>query len=461
MPATQRGIGMNTNTNQSEPDSNDAPEDRFVDALLTHKFTETTQSMDARINRVLRAVETQNNRNYSIRKWQWWALPLAALLAMSLLVMPTTSSASAFVRSAAKVANKNVDRQYQVILMPKVRRDGKQSPPVLATLDVRDSQHMRIEIHYQDGRTEIRGRDGETSWEQRPDGSAIIADHDLPWPRWVETPDGSLLVDSMAAMLEDLDDSYDIVKVDDSEACGQTGLLQIRASFQKSEITPANSTKENVRRNPAERIEMCIDPKTNEVIRLEMFFPANDGPRPDGPRPDGPRPDGERGPRPDGERGPKPDGERGPKPDGERGPKSDGERGPKPDGERGPRPDGERGPRPDGERGPRPDGERGPRPDGERGSRPEGERGPRPDGDRGPRPDGERGPRPDGDRGPRPDGDRGPRPDGKRAIGERSPPRSGPLGPPQSISFERTETKSFPSNWFNAPANAVEANPPQ
>ena len=427
MPATQRGIGMNTNTNQSEPDSNDAPEDRFVDALLTHKFTETTQSMDARINRVLRAVETQNNRNYSIRKWQWWALPLAALLAMSLLVMPTTSSASAFVRSAAKVANKNVDRQYQVILMPKVRRDGKQSPPVLATLDVRDSQHMRIEIHYQDGRTEIRGRDGETSWEQRPDGSAIIADHDLPWPRWVETPDGSLLVDSMAAMLEDLDDSYDIVKVDDSEACGQTGLLQIRASFQKSEITPANSTKENVRRNPAERIEMCIDPKTNEVMRLEMFFPANDGPKPDG----------ERGPRPDGERGPKPDGERGPKPDGERGPKPDGERGPRPDGDRGPKSDGERGPKSDGERGPRPDG------------------------DRGPRPDGGRGPRPDGDRGPRPDGDRGPRPDGKRAIGERSPPRSGPLGPPQSISFERTETKSFPSNWFNAPANAVEANPPQ
>ncbi|GDY05626.1 hypothetical protein LBMAG51_04130 [Phycisphaerae bacterium] len=374
---------MSINPNQSESNSNDAPEDRFVDALLTHKFTETTESMDARINRVLRAVESQNNRNYSIRKWQWWALPIAALLAISLLVMPTTSSASAVVRSAAKVANKNVDRQYQVILMPKVRRDGEQPPPILATLDVRDSQHMRIEIHYQGGRTEIRGRDGETSWEQRPDGSAVIADHDLPWPRWVETPDGSLLVDSMAAMLEDLDDSYDIVKVDDAEACGQTGLLQIRASFPMSEPALANTPNEKVRRNPAERIEMCIDPKTNEVIRLEMFFPANDGPRPDGQR-------------------------------------TGGERGPPPDGHRGPPPNGERGPRPDG---PRPDG-----------------------------------PRPDG---PRPDGERGPRPDGPRAGGERSPPRGGPLGPPQSISFERTETKSFPSNWFNAPANAVEANPPQ
>ena len=329
---------MNTNPNQSESNSNDAPEDRFVDALLTHKFTETTESMDARINRVLRAVESQNNRNYSIQNWQWWALPIAALLAISLLVMPTTSSASAVVRSAAKVASKNVDRQYQVVLMPKVRRDGEQPPPILATLDVRDSQHMRITIHYQGGRTEIRGRDGETSWEQRPDGSAVIADHDLPWPRWVETPDGSLLVDSMAAMLEDLDDSYDIVRVDDAEACGQTGLLQIRANFQNSELALANTPNEKVRRNPAERIEMCIDPKTNEVIRLEMFFPPNDGPRPDGqrgprtdgPRTDGPRPGGERGPPPDGHRGPPPDGERGPRPDGPRpdGPRAGGERGP-------------------------------------------------------------------------------------------------------------------------------------
>ncbi len=349
MPTTQRSLGMmSTNPNQSDSNSNDAPEDRFVDALLTHKFTETTESMDARINRVLRAVESQNNRNYSIRKWQWWALPLAALLAISLLIMPTTSSASAVVRSAAKVASKSVDRQYEVVLMPKARRDGEQPPPILATLDVRDSQHMRITIHYQGGRTEIRGRDGETSWEQRPDGSAVIADHDLPWPRWVETPDGSLLVDSMAAMLEDLDDSYDIVKVDDAEACGQTGLLQIRASFPTSEPALANTPNEKVRRNPAERIEMCIDPKTNEVIRLEMFFPPNDGPRPDGergPRTDGTRPDG---PRPDG---PRLGGERGPPPDGERGPPPDGERGPRPDG---PRPD---GPRPDG---PRAGGERGP-----------------------------------------------------------------------------------------------------
>ena len=294
--------------------------------------------MDARINRVLRAVESQNNRNYSIRKWQWWALPIAALLAISLLVMPTTSSASAVVRSAAKVASKSVDRQYQVVLMPKVRRDGQQPPPILATLDVRDSQHMRIEIHYQGGRTEIRGRDGETSWEQRPDGSAVIADHDLPWPRWVETPDGSLLVDSMAAMLEDLDDSYDIVKVDDAEACGQTGLLQIRASFPTSQPALANSPNEKARRNPAERIEMCIDPKTNEVIRLEMFFPSNDGPPPDGqrgPRTDGPRPGGERGPPPDGERGPRPDG---PRMGVERGPRHDG---PRPDGQRA---GGERGP---------------------------------------------------------------------------------------------------------------------
>ncbi len=360
----------NIDPNLSQPESNDPnelPQDRFVDALLAHKFSETRESMDARIDRVLRSIHAKPSRAHSIRSWHWWAIPLAALIAISILFMPTSSSASAVVQSAARVARKSVDRQYQVILIPKGRRVSDQPPPIFATLDVRDSQHMRIEIHFQGGRTEIHGRDGDTSWQQRPDGSAIISDRNIPWPRWVETPDGSLLVDSMAEMLKDLDDSYDIAKVDDAQACGRSGLLQIRASRQEIESVVASQSDEKLHRNPAERIEMCIDPATNEVIRLEMFFPVQSGPGPSDQHGPPPPPMGERG-------SPPPMGERGSPP-----------------------------------------------PMGERGSRP--------------------------------------------PMGERGSPRGGgphgPLGPPQSISFERTETTSFPSDWFKAPAHAVEADPTQ
>ena len=276
----------------------DPSKDRFVEALLTHRFAETAESMDARINRVHRAVHAQSTLSKSnrMRTWQWWALPIAALLAVSLLVMPTASSASAIVRSATKVASNSADRQYQVILNPKPRRAGDEPPPILATLDVRDAEHMRIEIHYPDGRIATRGRDGAISWEIRPDGSSFTSDRTTPWPRWIETPDGSLLVDSMASMLEELDDSFEVEKVTDAESCASTELLQIRATRRTNREIESTADAEPSRRNPAERIEMCIDSKSSEVIRLEMFFPAGDPPIRD--RSHESPPNGERGPPP-------------------------------------------------------------------------------------------------------------------------------------------------------------------
>lgn len=313
--------------------------DRFVDSLLTHKFSESTQSMDVRIERAMRAIRTKPRRK---RVWQLWAVPLAALLALSLLILPTTSSASAVVRSAAQVAGKQVDRQYLVILTPKARREGHQPPLILATLDVRDSQHLRFAITFPDGRTEIRGRDGDVSWEQRPDGSATISDGKTPWPRWVETPDGSLLIDSMSEMLRDLDESYHIAQVTELESCNSVDLVQIRA--RRNDLAVAS---DDARRNLAERIEMCIDRKTNEVMRLEMFFPTGGGAGPDG----------------------------------QRGPPADGAR-----------------------RGVGPDGQR----------------------------------------------------DGRRPREQR-----GPMGPPQSISLQRTDTTAFAADWFKAPANAKLVTTPQ
>lgn len=275
---------------QSESDTTSV--DRFVDALLTHKYADTELAMERRISSALRSVRGERSRRNA---WQWWALPIAAILAVSFLVIPTASSASALVRSATRVARLASDRRYEVVMIPVARNVGDSPPPIHATLDIRDEQHMRLEIRFPDGRLSERGRDGGLSWERGPNGVLKTDSNAKPWPRWIETPDGSLLIDSMASILDGLDQTYDLRRVANTQCGGQSGLVQIDARRKSTAATDAPPS----RANPAQEIMICIDPDSNEVIRLAMLFDTPPSAR-----------RGEHGP-PDGARGPPPHGERG------------------------------------------------------------------------------------------------------------------------------------------------------
>ena len=333
------------NQESTEPDAPSTSADRFVDALLSHRLEETPLSRERRIDHVMRSVRGAPSSSHAIRGgWRWWALPIAAIVAVSFLVLPTASSAAALLRSAARVARLPIDRRYEIVMVPVARRDGDSPPPICATLDIRDADHLRVTIRFPDGHSIERGRDGATSWDRAADGAVLITDGSKPWPRWIETPDGSLLIDSVASMLDGLDTAFDLTRVENAQCHGQ-GQVQGQGEFvqidaKRKGSSSARHAPQSAHPQP-DRVVMCLDPISNEVIRLEMQFARQIPP-----------PDGERGPPPDGQRGPPPDGQRGPPPDGERGPPPDGERGPPPDGERGPPPDGERGPRRMGERRP-------------------------------------------------------------------------------------------------------------
>lgn len=284
------------NTDPSTPDS----ADRFVDGLLTHKFCDPPHAMDRRVNRAMRAVRTEQSR---FTAWRWWALPIAALLAISFLFVPTSSSASAIVRSAISVARRAADRRFEVVMIPHARNPGDSPPPIFATLDLRGAEQTRLEIRFPSGQTEVRGRDGAVTWEVGRDGSVRVTDGSKAWPRWIETPDGSLLVDSIASMLDELSQAYTLTRVENTQCGGQSGLVQIDAVRNPAPSTPLANDPPPPQRNPAERIVVCIDPATNELIRLEMLFPqaphhhhGERGPPPFPPPPhhdDGPPPHGE------------------------------------------------------------------------------------------------------------------------------------------------------------------------
>lgn len=244
----------------------DPARDRFVDSLLVHRFNHNSADTDALVERVMRTIS--DSRSTRVTRWQWWALPAAAILTVSLLVMPSNSSASAIVRSAAKAALRQADRQYQVTLIPVSPPDGATSQPLLALLDVRDADHIRVEITHPNGDRTIRGRDGEVSWRQDPDGMVRIDERGAAMPKWLETPSGSLLVESMASMLDGLDASYELTRTSDADDCG-IGITHITAVS----INGASASERPSAANPAQVIELCIDPRTNETIRLEMTFP--------------------------------------------------------------------------------------------------------------------------------------------------------------------------------------------
>ena len=281
------------NSHESDSDFEPRPSgaDRFIDAMLTQRFCDSPVAMERRLARAMNAVRGEHARRSA---WQWWALPLAAVLALSFLFVPTTSSASALVRSATKVARLASDRRYEVVMVPVARRVEDSPPPIEATLDVRDSEHMRLQLRFPDGHTIQHGRNGLASWHTDRDGVVTTNDESRPWPRWIETPDGSLLVDSMASMLNDLAQGYTLTRVENSSCGGQSGLVQIDAARTAADAPTAQLDTPDLlpqgppRPRPADHIVMCIDPATNEVIRLEMHFSHQPPPPIHGDRPDHP-----------------------------------------------------------------------------------------------------------------------------------------------------------------------------
>lgn len=253
-------------------DGDGCARDRFVDALLTHALSDTELDKERRVARVMRQVNARR-----MIDWRWWAVPVAALVTLSLLLMPNESSADSIVKSAIRAASAASERRYEVEFTP-VSPPDRPAPTVsTATLDVRDGNHVRCEFHRPGGGVHIRGRSDDVAWEVHPNGDAVILDRAPHWPRWIETPDGSLLVDSMAGVLDGMRNGYSLSRPSATKADAQS-TTHVRAR-RSGEGHPADP----------ETIDLWVADGTNEIVRLEMRFapPARMG---EGPSHAAPRP---------------------------------------------------------------------------------------------------------------------------------------------------------------------------
>lgn len=418
--------------------ASDVAGELFTHGLLTYLHDDTASAQSQRVSAALRLIDA-DGRDRSVHgpseraagrlvlpRLQPYMKPIMAMAAslvlvgaVTLLVVPTASTASATVTVQASISamRSGGDRRYEVrALHDDVTMDDAEP---IAVVDTRAPNLLVLRGRSPDGRPNIAGRDANGLWGIRPDG---VIDRDTPrraWPRWSNLGQQTLFADSVDALLDEMTKGYTLERRDDQTRDGRTQRHII-------------GTKKDPMLPGAQTIDIWIDPASQVVERLELHFV--------------PPPQGMRQPGLEGD-------DRGPGPGGRRGPGG----GPGDDrGERGGR--GERGePREPGERGDRPGpDDRGPRP---------GRRGPGgPDRDRGPGgpggPDGPEG-RPDHDR-PFPPPFPGPREGGPRGSEDRGGPggpegRGGPGGrghnPPKTIILQRVNAPAFDASWFSPEAH--------
>jgi len=245
----------------------DTANDRWIGALIHVQRHDTPERVDQLVDRAVvrlrsaSATETVrtagsigiSGTSVAPRRRRWdWRTPVAA-------------SADSILHAAQVAESGSGDRRYalELVFPTRAGEADAQAPRAVGTLDIRDAEHVRLDIRFQDGRTMTRGTDGATGWTVDPRGDVLSMPTDARWPRFIETPEGDLLADRLDVLLADIGAHYQIVR------CDKGGAMQICATHDDSDF-----------RGP-ESIELTIDPATKLVTRAALNFggPPEGAPR--------------------------------------------------------------------------------------------------------------------------------------------------------------------------------------
>ncbi|MFO0963881.1 MAG: hypothetical protein U0625_13390 [Phycisphaerales bacterium] len=205
-------------------------------------------------------------------------------LALVLEPRPAAASATALVRAAQASESRAGDRSYSLRLLPPgapVDADSKSGsaggtgrpdaassrpPTVRGRLDIRDATHMRLEMELPDGKRVVRVLNGDSAWEQRPDGGIYRVPVDRAMPRWIETDGGSVMVERLENLLAEIGDDYAVQRssaapADAAVAEGlASGLLRVTATRRGTD-----------ERGPA-TIDLWLDPASSSVQRAVLAW---------------------------------------------------------------------------------------------------------------------------------------------------------------------------------------------
>ncbi len=240
----------------------------FVDGLLQTHF-QTPLERERRIARVMNAITEP--RTFAARDWMKFVrqsgalIATAAVIALMFIIGPREVEASAQAKSVVTAEQKTRDRRviFQLI-PPKDRLDG---PDFIGSLDIRDAKHLVMTIRQPDGTIEVRGRDGERYWMIDRNGKLRDLPSDMPWPTWVQSPRGGLLVDMAEAVSQGLNDEWKWSRAD----------TQMENTSSKASDHLIATRVKNKPQEP-NKIDVRINQATGLATHIEMWWPENPQP---------------------------------------------------------------------------------------------------------------------------------------------------------------------------------------
>lgn len=249
--------------------------DRLVDGLLRTRH-ELPIDRERRVAAAMRLVRRDFAEAHPVRRIARAAGGLAAIAAvMVAAVMLTPREVSAADRARAMVQRERAgnDRRVMFVLHPPQVHANR--PPLTGTLDVRDARHMVLTLRMPDGREEVRGVNGDAAWRIGPDGAHHSEPADHPWPVWIRSPRGGLIVDMADAIESGLVPGWTWSV---TRGTGEDHLLATRDGGPGGEPN---------------RIEATIDTMTGRVRRVEIAWPQPAAPFEPGSHRPPPPPDGD------------------------------------------------------------------------------------------------------------------------------------------------------------------------
>jgi hypothetical protein len=257
-------------TGNHRDDHESTAADRWIGGLIAHRTADDAARVGALVDRAIARLDHGHPSARRAHRWALprWRTPLAAAASVvlvagaALLVGPRPASAHAMLRAARTAESTPMDRRYSIELTFPLHPDGGARPVAAGTLDVSATGDVRLDLVMPDGMRMVRARGPAGAWVLDPEGNVRTVPGDARWPKFIETPEGDLLVDRLDALLGDIGAFYSISRCD---ADGELRLCAQRASDGFG---------------GPDRIELVLDRASMTVRRAEMIGPM--APRPHG-----------------------------------------------------------------------------------------------------------------------------------------------------------------------------------
>lgn len=260
-----------------------AAKELFTHGLLQAHFRESERDTERRVGRLLEAIDAEDRARraahdparsmsfaaHASKTSGWRSLRFATGLAAAMTLIAVlaieftpTNTALAAVQASVEASKSAGDRRYTVKVQP--QKDKGQELTKIATLDVRDPEHVVIKAKTPQGHRVTVGRSPEGVWAIRPDGTIDRYAPKSAMPRWVNFGSNTIVLESVDDLMKQLAKDYTLTRGEAEALPGTSGtkLDRITAKVKKDHVGPE-----------PERVEMWMDSASRVVKRLELHWP--------------------------------------------------------------------------------------------------------------------------------------------------------------------------------------------